>query len=304
MFRYSILFIALFAFNFSTKANERLTIVSGGLKRTFYFYQPKTYKKGTKRPLVIALHAGSQSAKEMISFTRFNPMADRDTFFVAYPSGVDDKWNDGRVIPFESNANKPNDVQFISDLIDYLIANKNVDAERVYVTGLASGAVLCFTLGCQLSDKIQAIAPVAGGMAIDIFKGCKPKNIVNVLAINGQDDPIIPFAGGDIKIYDKTYGKIAGLEETMVYFANYESEIKSTPFRVKKKDLDRTDHTTIVTTTYTNNKFGSDIILYEIKGGGHSWPGSAPLLSPDLTGNVSREMDASTVVWDFFHALY
>jgi polyhydroxybutyrate depolymerase len=40
--------------------------------------------------------------------------------------------------------------------------------------------------------------------------------------------------------------------------------------------------------------------LYEITGGGHTWPGGAPYLGKGIVGRVSTEFDANTVLWQFF----
>ena len=55
---------------------------------------------------------------------------------------------------------------FISALIDSLTADLNIDTTRVYATGMSNGAFMTYTLGCELSDRIAAIAPVAGGSPV------------------------------------------------------------------------------------------------------------------------------------------
>jgi polyhydroxybutyrate depolymerase len=57
------------------------------------------------------------------------------------------------------------DVSFISQLVDKLTLNNSVDTKRAYVTGVSPGAMMTYRLGCELSSKIAAIAPVEGNMA-------------------------------------------------------------------------------------------------------------------------------------------
>jgi len=52
------------------------------------------------------------------------------------------------------------DIGFIEDLLDELEANYRVDSSRVYVTGYSNGAQMTHRLGCELSERIAAIAPV------------------------------------------------------------------------------------------------------------------------------------------------
>ena len=41
------------------------------------------------------------------------------------------------------------------------------------------------------------------------------------------------------------------------------------------------------------------VVLYTIKGGGHTWPGGKPL-SEWFVGPTSRSIDASSLMWTFF----
>jgi len=41
------------------------------------------------------------------------------------------------------------------------------------------------------------------------------------------------------------------------------------------------------------------VILYTVEGGGHTWPGGKPL--PEwIVGRTTREINASSVLWEFF----
>ena len=41
------------------------------------------------------------------------------------------------------------------------------------------------------------------------------------------------------------------------------------------------------------------VVLYTIRGGGHSWPGGKPL--PEwFVGPTSSDIDATSVMWEFF----
>lgn len=50
-------------------------------------------------------------------------------------------------------------------MLDALGREPCVDARRVYATGLSNGGVMAHRPGCELSDRIAAIAPVAGRTA-------------------------------------------------------------------------------------------------------------------------------------------
>ena len=59
-------------------------------------------------------------------------------------------------------SNKVDDVGFTRALLDDLATVTNVDAKRVFATGISNGGIMCYRLASELSDRIAAIAPVAG----------------------------------------------------------------------------------------------------------------------------------------------
>ena len=42
----------------------------------------------------------------------------------------------------------------------------------------------------------------------------------------------------------------------------------------------------------------SEVILYTVEGGGHTWPGRDPRLP--LLGKSTRDISANDLIWDFF----
>ena len=45
-------------------------------------------------------------------------------------------------------------------------------------------------------------------------------------------------------------------------------------------------------------KDGTEVVLYVIEGGGHTWPGREPLLR--FLGKSTRDISANDLIWDFF----
>jgi len=75
---------------------------------------------------------------------------------------------------------------------DDLATVVNVDPKRVFATGMSNGGMMCYRLASELSDRIAAIAPVSGTMAIPDYK---PKRPVPVIHFHGTADNIVPFNG-------------------------------------------------------------------------------------------------------------
>jgi polyhydroxybutyrate depolymerase len=60
------------------------------------------------------------------------------------------------------------------------------------------------------------------------------------------------------------------------------------------------DNTSLVRHVAHECKNNSEVRLYEILDGGHTWPSGYQYLGPRVIGNVSREINASEEIWRFF----
>ena len=55
----------------------------------------------------------------------------------------------------------------------------------------------------------------------------------------------------------------------------------------------------VVRRAYTGCAGDAAVVLYTIRGGGHTWPGGGPL--PEwFVGTTSSSIDASSLMWEFF----
>src|SRR5260221_564174 len=80
-------------------------------------------------------------------------------------------------------------------LLDELPRRLLVDADRIFVTGFSNGASMTFRLGAELSDRIAAIAPVAGHYWPTASTPARP---VPTLFLIGDHDPLVPLTGGRV----------------------------------------------------------------------------------------------------------
>jgi polyhydroxybutyrate depolymerase len=172
-----------------------------GLDRTYLIHIPPSWNKTKSMPLVIALHGGGGTGKDMVELTLsgFNTLSDKEGFIVVYPVGtifsgmIKVRWNDGR----DERYSQADDVGFISALIDHLVKEFNVDSKRVYATGISNGAHMSMRLARELSDKIAAVAPVAYAMQEKYVSVPVSTRQISVLVMTGTDDPFTPWEGGE-----------------------------------------------------------------------------------------------------------
>jgi polyhydroxybutyrate depolymerase len=278
------------------------SIISGGLERTYSIHISSTYDQTRPTPLVIVLHGGGGTGQGMPKLTSFNAVADRENFVIAYPDGIEGHWNDGRGMQqYRTQIENIDDVGFISALIDRLSAELNIDARMIYVTGISNGGMMSHRLGCELSQKIAAISPVASNIPVNMASVWSPSRPVPVLIINGTDDPLVPWAGGDIHLGKTEFGEVLSVADTVKFWVG-KDQCSSSPVVTQLPDKDPADGTTVRQEIYGGCQDGAEVVLYAIEGGGHTWPGGLQYLPELIIGKTSREFNASEVIWQFFKA--
>lgn len=261
-------------------------MMHGGVKRTYRLYLPKDLPEGPA-PLVLAFHGALTDGLIMEVLTGFNKLADKKGFVVVYPDGI------GRVWRFWSKE----DVDFTEALIDDLVAKKRVDPRRVYATGISNGAYFSNRLGYDLSQKIAAIAPVAGTM-IKIQADTAPKQRLPmpVLSIHGTADRITGYDGKDM-ITQKATSVPA--EDFVAWWAKRNR--CANPPKVEKLPV-KVDSSILVerwSFAPKKEKDRAEVIFYKVIGGGHTWPGDTP--QPEfLLGRTCKDFNASATIWEFF----
>ena len=281
------------------KPNEQKTIniTFDGVARNFIVYLPSGYNNSGKIPLIFAIHGGSGTPEGMINIANFKTIADRDKVVLVYPEGVQKNWNDGR--PTAPNQLGINDVGFFNQMCDYMINNYSVDAKKIYATGISNGGFMSTRLGCELSNRIAAIAVNAATIeATTIAPNCKPNRPVPALYIHGTTDPLVPFLGGQI-----TAGGTAG-GTILSHFQVIEKWValngcNSTPTITDLPDI-ANDGTTIKQRVYSGGTNGSEVVSYVITNGGHTWPQGYQYLNEAIIGKTSQDMNACEVIWTFF----
>jgi polyhydroxybutyrate depolymerase len=284
----------------SGKYNYSSSIISGGLERTYTVHISSSYDKTTPTALLIVLHGGGGSGQGMNALTHFNTIADREKFIVVYPDGYENNWNDGRDVQrYYAQKQNIDDVGFISALIDHLSQEFNVDAKRIYVTGISNGAMMSNRLGCELAQKLAAIAPVAGSIPVNIAPTCAPSRPLSVLIINGTEDPLVPWAGGEVHLGPLEFGEVLSVENTVKFWVTND-KCASPPIVTQLPDKDPSDGTTVRTETYGGCQDNTEVVLYAVEGGGHTWPGGLQYAPEWRIGRTSRDFDASEVIWQFF----
>lgn len=174
-------------------AGERLekSIDVGGARRAYILHVPGSTKPGQPLPLLLDFHGWGHSAAGVWRVSHFKELAERDGFITVYPDGLpvrlrrDESRPGWEILGVEGNR----DLAFTRALLDEIERDYCIDRTRIYSTGFSNGAFFTNLLGCALSDRIAAIAPVGGGR---ITVPCRPGRAVPVLIYHGRTDEVIP----------------------------------------------------------------------------------------------------------------
>lgn len=260
-----------------------------GRERTWTLVQPPDRKQ--PHPLVILLHGGGGDGAGMLRMTGMAPAAIARGIAVVAPDGLGRHWNDGR----PGIGEGVDDVGFLLALTERLIAQGVALADRVYLAGMSNGSLMIHRLLCEHPERFAGATLVAGGLEVGLAQRCVPSKPVPVLVIQGTEDALVPFHGGEIRVLGgKSRGTILPTEETLARLRQRGS-CAETPTRELLADTDPRDGTraTVVAT-----KCMPRVVLLEIAGGGHTWPGGRQYLPEAVIGRTSRDVDANSWILD------
>ncbi|MDA2913918.1 hypothetical protein MYX77_08180 [Acidobacteriia bacterium AH_259_A11_L15] len=277
---------------FSMMDKTNGTIVSSGQTRQYLLYVPKTYDPSKATPLVISMHAAPMWPAAQMEISRWNELADEHGFIVAYPSGTDVLG----ILPRGPKVWRVNpgrgpevDATFISDLIDKLEAEYNIDPTRIYADGLSNGGGMSFVVSCRLSHRVAAVGAVAAAQTLP-FDWCGDSRPVPMVAFHGTDDRMVPYEGGPSgdPFNPITFPAVRDWAASWVR----RNQCSGDP-------IDARVTASVRRLAYTNCAENADVILYTVEGGGHSWPGGKPM--PEwMVGRTTRDISATSVMWAFF----
>lgn len=292
----SLLFVAMMPADQTFKPGDYdRSIKVGELNRSYLLHIPPGYRPEKPTPVVLAFHGGGANAENMKVFSGLNKTADREGFIVVYPNG---SGRLARMLTFNAGnccayamTNDIDDVGFTRKLLDDLEKVVNVDKKRIYATGMSNGAMMCYRLAAELSDRIAAIAPVSGPVG---QASVNPGRAVSVLHFHGTADEFAPLGGGAGK----------GLSGTDFYSVDYSLRLwvkangcQAEPVVEKMADRAK-DGTAVTRKTFSQGKQGAEVVLIEIQGGGHTWPGQSPRMQS--LGKSTKNISANDVMWEFF----
>ncbi|OLT32932.1 hypothetical protein BJF79_35605 [Actinomadura sp. CNU-125] len=171
------------------------------------------------------------------------------------------------------------DPGFVRRLQDVLVDRFNADPARLYASGMSNGGFFTSKMACE-NDRFAAYVPVAG--QLNDPAACHPGRHVPIVLVHGDADPLVPYATVRPALDFWTRNNGCGTRSVATDLP----------------DIAPDDNTTVVRHDHPDCPADGPVTLYEIKGGGHNWPGGTPFLGAFL-GGTTYDIDANALIWDF-----
>lgn len=280
--------------NLATRSDDAVLslheVEVGEYNRHYVVFKPSN-PEHKKLPVVIWYHGAGYRLPQFILRDYWMQMAERDQFVLIAPLAISDMfesftyWNAGL-------GTHKDDVLLTTKAIDMLIDQGLVDEDRIYAAGVSSGGHMALYTAYKLSDRIAAVAPIAGSIALytlypsvsspgayDNYGFNKPMPICH---IHGDADSIVDIRGGS------WYASWASIRAKWIT-AN---KVDPVPVTINLPDINKSDGTTVIKYEYRGATPASDIDDYLISGGGHSIPGIEKI--------ANQDMNAFETIWQFF----
>jgi len=253
----------------------------GGMQRRYLAYVPTSYRPEVNVPLWILAHGSDDSPEIFLSMSNMHRMAEKHAFAFAALEGINGDFNVGRGANAE-NPSGPDDVGYTMAVMQQVTKNLNVDMQRIRCAGFSRGARFCSRLASELSNFITGVAVVSGVRYPMPNNATRPMPLI---AFHGTEDAVNPYKGGGSEYWG---GSVDDAVQRWAAFNGCKTQ------RWKRLGSQ------VLESRHSDCRNNADVILVQITGGGHTWPGSMYNFA-DL-GYVTHEIAAEKVMRDFFLA--
>ena len=255
------------------------TCVIDGIERTYKLYLPENILPDA--PLVFVLHGYGGSFN--LDHVQINETADRHGFAVCYPQGSKDGrgnncWNVG--YPFQADM-KVDDVSFLCTLAKHLQQQHSLSRRNTFCTGMSNGGEMCYLLAYDKQKSFAAVAPIAGLTMEWMPRHYTRTRPIPLFEIHGTEDRVSEWTGDlDNK---GGWGAYIAVPDAVEYWVrrNRCANTESITLPLKSSDAH-----TVIAHKHTAGRRGTEVWLYEVVGGGHTW--------------ATKDIDTAEEIWLFF----
>jgi len=188
--------------------NEQCELVDG-LERCWFTYVGTGAVAGTPTPLVVDMHGWGGSNAQLITYSGWKDVADRDGLTVIWPQGFlyynnaskanETGWN---ILPADAivdaiDGDIANDVAYLTHIINQTVGSKAatanpIDTSRTYLVGHSMGCFMSQAMAVANPDTIAAVGCMAGYLGTGNPVAPLSK-AVPFIEVHGTDDNVVHY---------------------------------------------------------------------------------------------------------------
>ena len=233
-------------------------------------------------PLVVVLHG--YGGKALGDGLRFIELADLHGFAVCWPQGAEDGtghscWNVG--YPFQADY-RIDDTAYLRRLVRHLQNDYGLSRRNVFLTGMSNGGEMCYKMAAEHPETFSAIASIAGLTLVSMSTDYRRP--IPFMEVHGTADKTSAWDGdpqnkGGWGAYLSVPSAVSHIVSANRCLALSTTEIPA-------------EHKRVILHHFTEgipSRKGcpsSEVLLYEVRGGDHSWS--------------ERYIPTCDLVWEFF----
>jgi polyhydroxybutyrate depolymerase len=276
----------------ATSHNEAVQIQ--GRQRTFLLFAPRGGPRKERLPILIALHGGLGNGSRAAQQTGLAKYVESLGMLAIFPDAGGKQWNDGR----ETTNNGLDDVAFLRAVITTAAQNWGGDPSRVFVVGASNGGMMAQRMACDAADVVTAVGAVVANMPEHLAASCRPSRPIPIVLISGTKDRLMPWDGGVVTsspILGGAGGKVLSALETFDLWSTFDG--------CRQPEVSQLAGIPVKRHSTTGCQSGTQVVLYEIDGGGHGWPGGKDVRGPLarlILGDSTKVISASSILIQFF----
>jgi polyhydroxybutyrate depolymerase len=175
-----------------------------------------------------------------------------------------------------------------------------IDTKHVFVLGYSNGGQMAFRLAIETPEEVAAIAALGANLPTPDSSSCAQQGrTARVMLANGTLDPINPYEGGKVTIFEFGYrGTALSARASADQFAQ-RNGITAAPAATQLPHLHEKDPTSVDSLTWSRGDHTPIAVLYTVHRGGHVVLQPA-FRYPRMLGRTTGDLDAPSSALQFF----
>ncbi len=242
-----------------------------GNYRIFHFHQPPASQINAS--LVFVLHGSGGSGKGIMKgAAKLEAISTGENILMVYPDGYKNYWNECRKLATSAaNVEDIDENTFFLKMIEYFINRYKVNPGQVFAIGTSGGGHMTYKLALTMPEKFKAISALIANLPDTGYIDCPEKKLpIPVMIVNGTNDDVNPYNGGNMNVSGSFWGKVRSTDQTFQYWAKLDG-YKGSPKKELLPDTDPTDGKTIEKFSY-KKKGKPEVVLLKVINGKHDYP--------------------------------